>query len=69
MRFRKLGEISRKIRRGVKKDFCGFSWVFQIPALISETAVMARRTGRRDRGGAEFPAWWPIAALWRSRDG
>jgi hypothetical protein len=24
-RFRKLGEISRKIRREVKKDFCGFS--------------------------------------------
>jgi hypothetical protein len=68
-RFRKLGEISRKIRRGVKKDFCGFSWVFQIPALISGTTVMARRTGRRDCSGAGFPAWWPIAALGRSRDG
>jgi hypothetical protein len=33
-RFRKLGEISRKIRREVKKDFCGFFWVSQIPASI-----------------------------------
>jgi hypothetical protein len=24
---------------------------------------MARRTGRRDHGGARFPAWWPTAAL------
>jgi hypothetical protein len=29
------------------------------------TAVMARRTGRRDRGGAGFPLWWPTAALGR----
>jgi hypothetical protein len=25
--------------------------------------VMARRTGRQDRGGAGFSAWWPTAAL------
>jgi hypothetical protein len=29
------------------------------------TAVMARQTGRRDRGGAGFPAWWPTTALGR----
>jgi hypothetical protein len=29
------------------------------------TTVMARRTGRRDRGGAGFPSWWPTAALGR----
>jgi hypothetical protein len=32
--FRKLGEFSRKIRREVKKGFCGFFWVSQIPASI-----------------------------------
>jgi spore coat protein B len=32
--FTKLGEIPRKIRREVKKGFCGFFWVSQIPALI-----------------------------------
>jgi hypothetical protein len=26
---------------------------------------MARRTGRQDRGGAGFPAWWSTAALGR----
>jgi hypothetical protein len=26
---------------------------------------MARRTGRRDLGGAGFPSWWPTAALGR----
>jgi hypothetical protein len=24
---------------------------------------MARRTGRRDSGGARFPTWWPTAVL------
>jgi hypothetical protein len=28
-------------------------------------AVMARRTGRWDRGGAGFLSWWPTAALGR----
>jgi hypothetical protein len=32
--FRKLGEILGKNRREVKKDFCGFFWVSQTPALI-----------------------------------
>jgi hypothetical protein len=29
------------------------------------TVVMARRTGRRDRGSAGFPSWWLTAALGR----
>jgi hypothetical protein len=41
--------------------FLGFSDTDVNPG----TAVMARRTGRRDRGGAGFPAWWPTAALGR----
>jgi hypothetical protein len=61
-RFRKLGEICRKIRREVKKDFADFPG---FSALISGTAVMARRTGRQVRGGAGFPSWWPTAALGR----
>jgi hypothetical protein len=32
--FRKLREILGRIRREVKKDFRGFFWVSQIPALI-----------------------------------
>jgi hypothetical protein len=32
--FTKVGEILGKIRRDVKKDFRGFFWVSQIPALI-----------------------------------
>jgi hypothetical protein len=32
--FRKLGEILGKFTREGKKDFCGFFWVSQIPALI-----------------------------------
>jgi hypothetical protein len=41
--------------------FLGFSDT----GVNSGTAVMARRTGRRDRGGAGFPSWWPTAALGR----
>jgi hypothetical protein len=39
--------------------------VFRFPdvSVIFGTTVTARRTGRRDRGGAGFPAWWPTAAL------
>jgi hypothetical protein len=39
--------------------FLGFSDT----GVNSGTAVMARRAGRRDRGGAGFPSWWPTAAL------
>jgi hypothetical protein len=38
---------------------------FSDTSVNSETAVMARRTGRRDRGCAGFPSWWPTAALGR----
>jgi hypothetical protein len=41
--------------------FLGFSDI----DVNFESAVMARRTGRRDRGGAGFPSWWPTAALGR----
>jgi hypothetical protein len=41
--------------------FLGFSDT----GVNSGVAVMARRTGRRDRGGAGFPSWWPTAALGR----
>jgi hypothetical protein len=34
--------------------FLGFSDI----GVNSGTAVMARRTGQRDRGGAGFPSWW-----------
>jgi hypothetical protein len=41
--------------------FLGFSDT----GVNSGTAVMARWTGRWDRGGAGFPSWWPTAALGR----
>jgi hypothetical protein len=41
--------------------FLGFSDT----GVNSGTVVMARRTGRRDRGGAGFPSWWLTAALGR----
>jgi hypothetical protein len=59
--FRKIRRISQEIRRRVFAGFSGFSGV----DVIFGTAVMARRTGRRDRGGAGFPSWWPTAALGR----
>jgi hypothetical protein len=45
----------------------GFCGVFRFlgVSVIFGTAVTARQTGRRDRGGAGFPAWWPTAALGR----
>jgi hypothetical protein len=33
--------------------------------VIFGTLVMARWTGRRDRGGAGFLLWWPTATLGR----
>jgi hypothetical protein len=49
-----LGKLGGRILRGFpvsgrQRDF----W----------DGVTARRTGRRDRGGAGFPAWWPTVAL------
>jgi hypothetical protein len=48
----------------VEKILVGFS-SFSGAGEIFGTAVMARQTGRRDRGGAGFPSWWPTAALGR----
>jgi hypothetical protein len=39
----------------MRKDLCGFFWVFSDTAVNSGTAVMARRTGRRDRGVCGIP--------------
>jgi hypothetical protein len=64
-RFRKLGEISRKIRREVKKVFLRIFLGFSDNGVNFGTAVMARRTRRRDCSGAGFPTWWPTAALGR----
>jgi hypothetical protein len=49
--FRKIRRISREIRGRV---FCGFSG-FLCVTLIFGTAVMARRTSRRDRGVRGIP--------------
>jgi hypothetical protein len=59
-RFRKLGKLLGKLGGG----FCGV-FRFLGVSVIFGTAVTARQTGRRDRGGAGFPAWWPTAALGR----
>jgi hypothetical protein len=57
-RFRKfLG----KFGEGFLRIFLGFSDT----DVNSGMAVMARQTGRRDRGGAGFPSWWPTVALGR----
>jgi hypothetical protein len=49
--FRKLGEFLEKIGEGVLGIFLGFSDT----GVNSGTAVMARRTGRRDRGVRGIP--------------
>jgi hypothetical protein len=51
--FRKLGKFLGKLGEGFLRIFLGFSDT----GVNSGTAVMARRTGRRDRGGARFPSW------------
>jgi hypothetical protein len=61
----KIGEILGKIRREVKKDFCGFFLGFSDTGVNSGTVVMARRAGRRVHGGAGFPPCWPTTALGR----
>jgi hypothetical protein len=38
---------------------------FSDAGVNSAASVMARQTGRRDRGGVGFPTWWPTAALGR----
>jgi hypothetical protein len=47
--FRKLGEILEKIGESGKRIFASFPG-FSDVGVISGTAVMARRAGRRDRG-------------------
>jgi hypothetical protein len=49
--FRKIRRISREFRGRV---FCGFSGFSGIGAIFG-TAVIARRTGRRDRGVRGIP--------------
>jgi hypothetical protein len=46
------------------EGFAGFS-DFPGIGVIFGTAVMARRTDRRDRGVRGIPARWPTAALGR----
>jgi hypothetical protein len=52
--FRKLGEILGKLGGRGERDFVGFPG-FSDTGVISETAVMARRIGRRDRGMRRIP--------------
>jgi hypothetical protein len=47
------------------KGFTGFFPGFRVSARFSGTAVMARRTGHRDRGVRRIPGRWPTAALGR----
>jgi hypothetical protein len=57
----KSGRLSGKIRKGFVGFFPGFSGV----GALSGTAVMARRTGHRDRGVCGIPGRWPTATLGR----
>jgi hypothetical protein len=57
----KSGKLLGKLGRG----FAGFFPVFRASARFSGTAVMARRTGRRDHGVRGIPGRWPTAALGR----
>jgi hypothetical protein len=50
-----------KLGEGFLRDFPGF----RASARFSGTAVMARRTGRWDRGVRVIPGRWPTAALGR----
>jgi hypothetical protein len=52
-----LGNLGERV-------FAGFSR-FPGVGVIFGTAVMARRTGRRDRGVRGIPGRWPTAALGR----
>jgi hypothetical protein len=59
--FRKSWKIVREFRR---KVFAGFFRFPDVDAIFG-VAVMARRTGRRDRGVRGIPGRWPTAALVR----
>jgi hypothetical protein len=53
--FRKLGEILGKLEGRGKRDVVGFSGFLGV-SVIFGTAVMARQTGRRDRGVRGIPS-------------
>jgi hypothetical protein len=65
----KIGKkIFGKIRKIVRENwegFCGVCPGFSGVGAFSGTAVMARRTGRRDRGVRGILGRWPTAALGR----
>jgi hypothetical protein len=56
-----LGKLLRGFEEGFLRDFPGFRVSTRFPG----TAVMAKRTGRRDRGMRGIPGRWPTAALGR----
>jgi hypothetical protein len=60
-RFRKLGKLLGILGKRTLRGFFRFPGV----SVIFGTAVMARQTGRRDRGVAVFSAWWLTATLGR----
>jgi hypothetical protein len=49
------------------EGFCGVCPGFSGVGAFSGTAVMARRTGRRDRGVRGILGRWPTAALGRRK--
>jgi hypothetical protein len=53
----------------VKKDFCGFFPSFSDTGVNSGTAVMARRTGRRDCGVGWIPGVVADRGAGAARDG
>jgi hypothetical protein len=63
--FRKLGEFLEKIGEGVLRIFLGFSDT----GVNSGTAVMARRTGQRDRGVRRIPGVVADRGAGAARDG
>jgi hypothetical protein len=52
-----------------KKDFCELFWVFLDTSVNSGTAVMARRTGRRDRDVRGIPGVVADRGAGTARDG
>jgi hypothetical protein len=65
----KFREISSEIRKGNEEGFCGFFWVFLDTGVNSGTAVMARWTGRRDRGMHWIPGMVADRGAGTTRDG
>jgi hypothetical protein len=53
----------------MRKDLCRFFWVFSDTGVNSGTAVMARRTGRRDRGVRGIPGVVADRGAGAARDG